>query len=154
MELTQKNVDEVVKDCMPKDGEITAAQAQDILDGKTQSDKFILVKGIVSTFAFVREKIEKHKEDIRSMLSELPENFRKDKGGGWTFLNACNRADGVQWTGFHRDMEALFCVGIAADLVEWTAPREMWEVMPGGVPYVAIKISSEVQEELIAEEEK
>jgi len=154
MELTSENLQGVTKDCMPEEGEITSAQAQDILDGKVESDKFVvLIKGIVSTFAFVKEKITKHEEDIRSMLSELPENFRQDKGGGWTFLNACNRADGVQWTGLHRDMEALFCLGIAAGLAEWTMPREMWEVMPGGMPYVAIKISSEVQE-LLAEKKE
>ncbi len=99
----------------------------------------IVGKGIVRSFGFHPERIQKNKDNIRSMLSELPTPFRKESGGGWSFLQACQKSDGTQW-GEHRDMEALFCLGEAAGFVKSCLPREMWEVMPGGVPYYMLDI--------------
>lgn len=141
MELTAENVHEVTRSCLPDDGAITREKAMAIKNGEP-SDSFVVVEGIVTTMVFDKEKIEKRKEDIRSMLSELPETFREDKGGGWSFLNACMRQDGVQWSE-HRDMESLFCLGIAAGLANWLMPKDLWAAMPGGMPYVAINIASE-----------
>ena len=35
-------------------------------------------------------------------------------------------------------MEELFCLGIAIGRVECLIPREMWKILPGGVPYYVI----------------
>ncbi len=74
------------------------------------------------------------------MLDELHPNFKASNGGGWSFLNACNRSDNMQWTGLHSTMEKLFMLGIAAGHVEWMpAQRDMWSAFPGGMPYVIVK---------------
>ena len=36
-------------------------------------------------------------------------------------------------------MEALITLGIAAGLVNFLLPREMWKMMPGGMPYLFVK---------------
>ena len=72
------------------------------------------------------------------MLSQLSDHFMETKGGGWSFLNACNRGDGKQWADLHADMEALFVIGIAAGKVRWCLPREMWPSLYGGMPYVVV----------------
>ena len=58
-------------------------------------------------------------------------------GGGWSFLQACVDKNGNHW-GEHSNMEELFCLGIAIGKVESLLPRDMWKVLPGGVPYYVI----------------
>lgn len=72
------------------------------------------------------------------MLSELPKEFKKESGGGMSFLNACNTSKGEQWTGEHAKMEQLFALGIASGMVECLLPRELWSSLPGGVPYYVV----------------
>ena len=74
------------------------------------------------------------------MLSELPDEFRVSGGGGWSFLQACNDRHGTQWTGFHQAMEELFMLGMAAGLVTELLPRDLWDALPGGMPYYAVKL--------------
>jgi hypothetical protein len=73
------------------------------------------------------------------MLGELDEKFFGDTGGG--FLELCQTKDGHQW-GEHRDMEALCVLAIAASLGQWCAPRELWSVLPGGMPYVVFNLAA------------
>ena len=70
----------------------------------------------------------------------LPHQFRKSAGGGWSFLNACNQEDGEQWTGLHQRMDQLFAMAIGLGLAKWCLPRAMWDVFPGGMPYVVVEI--------------
>jgi hypothetical protein len=72
------------------------------------------------------------------MLLELPDTFMKTKGGGWSFLNACMNKNGEQWTAFHPKVQELFCLGLALDICSYTLPREMWKVLPGGMPYLVV----------------
>jgi hypothetical protein len=72
------------------------------------------------------------------LLNELPSSFKKDIGGGWSFLQACETKDGVQW-GEHRNMEQLFVLGMALGKVRYCLPRDLWQVLPGGMPYLVIE---------------
>lgn len=123
MKLTSENVETVLKDCLGSN-----------LEGDT------LVDGLINKFSFSAPKILARDEDIRSMLADLPEQFDAAKGGGWSFLNACQTRAGDQWTGLHRDMEALICLGIAANRAGWQM-KEMADVLPGGVPYFYVNIA-------------
>jgi len=125
MKLTSENVNEIFRDCLFDE------------DTKVNRKNAILVNGIVSKFGFDPDKIEKHKNDIVSMLMQLPKQFQKNGGGGWSFFNACNRADGVQW-GEHSNMEQLFSLGIACGHAKFQMPRDMWKMFPGGMPYVCV----------------
>jgi hypothetical protein len=98
--------------------------------------ELVVVEGIVHKYSFQRTKIAEHAATIATMLAELPIEFRS----GWTFLNACDDRHGRQWTGEHRMMEALFALGIAAGKARWLMPREMWDVLPGGMPFVVVEL--------------
>lgn len=104
-----------------------------------ENDESLKVEGLVNNFAFDVGKIDENKSAIEDLLQLMPENFRKDVGGGWSFLQLCVDNNGEQW-GEHPDMEALVCLGIAADLAEYVLPRELWKALPGGVPYIAFNI--------------
>jgi hypothetical protein len=124
MELTSQEVNRLMGECLFKDGEPT--------------DDAVVVEGIVSTFGLNPQRVTERAEQISDLLAELPEEFQAAKGGGWTFLNACEDCHGRQWTGEHSVMENLFVLGIAAGKAKWLLPRDMWSEPPGGMPYVAI----------------
>lgn len=123
--LSADAVEKLVKECLFRDGEDTSDPA--------------LAEGITRKFGFNRTRLSERTGEIKEMLAELPDEFQASKGGGWTFMNACVDRDGRQW-GEHRDMENLFCLGIAAGVAQWQMPREMWNILPGGMPYVAVNI--------------
>lgn len=131
MQLTSENVAKTMMECLYKDEEIGA-------DPTIPPPDAVLVHGVVSNFGFHPKRLEEHRADIESMLMQLPEPFMKSKGGGWSFLNACNDKDGNQWTGFHRKMEELFALGMAIKKVECPMPRDFWSALPGGVPYFTV----------------
>ena len=124
MDLTSQNVEKVFMECLFQEGEDTA--------------NAVIVEGITSKFGFHPERVEKNTQNISEMLSQLPVQFKKANGGGWSFLNACNNKDGEQWTGMHQKIEQLMCLGLAVKKVEYIMPRKMWSALPGGMPYFAV----------------
>lgn len=129
MKLTSENVNNMALECLyPDDMDLSAAQP-------------IIVQGIMRSFGFAPERIKAHRADIASMLAELPEPFMVDKGGGWSFLQACVTATGEQW-GEHPSMEVLFALGEAAGFVKCILPREAWGALPGGMPYYQVDLGA------------
>ena len=132
--IDPERVDAVFMNCLFNNDEIDE-------NGKPRNGiEPIKVEGIMSWFGFHPKRIESHSEEIINWLSELPHQFRKSQGGGWTFLNACNIEDGQQWTGLHQRMEQLFCLGIGIGKVKYAMPRDMWKILPGGMPYLVIDL--------------
>lgn len=121
MELSTEAVEELFKRCLSE-----------------SADQGILVQGITLTAAFEPQKLEDCRQQIADLLDELPEPFKESAGGGWSFLNACNDKHGRQWTSFHRAMDMLFMLGTAAGLVKLLLPRDMWDALPGGMPYFVV----------------
>jgi len=107
-------------------------------DGEDTSDH-IIADGIVQTVGFHPGRIEEHRQEIHNMLAELPDEFRASNGGGSSFLNACMNKHGNQWTGVHQTQEQLVQLGIAIGEVEYCLPRDMWKILPGGMPYIAVR---------------
>ena len=138
LELTPEAVQEIIKDCLPQDGELTQAQAADLTAGKPV-DGYVAARGAVMGFAFIKAAIDKNRKKIADLLAQLPDPFFAGKGGGWSFLNACETRDGFQW-GEHRSIDELVCLGIAAGFVIFPLPREMWAMLPGGVPYICVDL--------------
>lgn len=131
MQLTSKNVSDVMLECLFADEEM------DTTTGFPKGGvKAVHAQGIVLRVGFHKERLEARREDVRSMLDQLPDEFRETVGGGWSFLNMCNTRDGVQW-GEHRNMDELLTLGLALGLMEIQVPRSSWRLFPGGVPYVA-----------------
>jgi hypothetical protein len=124
MKLTSEAVDEMMKACLFADDE--------------PMEPAIEVDGIVNRYAFHPERIAANAARISDLLAELPDQFQATGGGGWSFLNACMDRHGVQWTGLHQQQERLFALGIAAGKSKWLFPRELWDALPGGMPYVSV----------------
>ena len=123
--LNSDKVTEVFLDCLFKDGEVT--------------DHYVRAEGIMTNVGFNPESLESHKAEIEEMLAELPNEFQKSGGGGWSFLNACNDKNGNLWTGEHRVMEQLILLGIAIGKASFQLPREVWSALPGGMPYLVVE---------------
>lgn len=122
--LTSRAVDDMLARCLFSDDE--------------SMEGAIEVEGIVNRYAFHPGRIAENADTIGEMLAELPDEFQREKGGGWSFLNACMDRNGKQWTDLHQQQERLFALGIAAGKARWVLPREMWSHMPGGMPYVVV----------------
>ena len=120
--LTATRVEAVFADCLAQSAE-----------GST------IIHGIVRTVAFDPAKIQAHAGDIAALLAELPDQFRKSGGGGWSFLNACEDRRGALWTGLHQRMDELFMLALAAGQVTELLPREMWDALPGWMPYYMVE---------------
>jgi hypothetical protein len=124
MLIDPNRVEEILKDCLFRDDE--------------EIEHHLLVDGILNPFAFSPERIDEHYPEITKFLDSLPEAFQEKTGGGWSFLNAFTDKDGNQWTGLHRTMDFLFCLGMAAGRVKSCVPRELWTILPGGMPYYVV----------------
>lgn len=113
-------------------------QNEELRDGKPPDDA-LTVEGLVNKYAFHPERVAAAKPEIDALLKELPETFRKSgtNAGGWSFLNACMDRHGEQWTGEHRAMELLVCLGIAAGSASWLG-KDMAGILPGGMPYFEV----------------
>jgi hypothetical protein len=130
-------VDEILRDCLYKDDEVEGLAQDQAPEGA------VIVEGIMRPFGFHPERLESHREEVAGMLANLPTEFRTSEhggGGGWSFLNACQDRNDVQWTGLHQVMDALFVLGIGLGLAAWLLPRDMWSALPGGMPYVVVKV--------------
>lgn len=112
-------------------------KVEEVPDGKPPDDA-VIAEGIMHKVAFHRARLESNRQKVSDWLALLPKEFRKDGGGGWSFLNACVEVDGTQWTGLHQRMDQLFTLGIGLGLAKWQLPRAMWRILPGGMPYVEI----------------
>lgn len=128
MKLSAANVRATLTDCLFKDDEVT--------NGVPPNDA-VTAEGVMARYAFHPERLAGHRQDIASMLSELPDDFKSDGGGGMSFLNACYTKGGEHW-GEHPDMDSLFVLGIGAGLAKYPLPRDMWSILPGGMPYITI----------------
>ena len=128
MELTSANVEKTFKECLFKRGENTS--------------NYIEAHAITIRIGFHPQRIEEKRKDIDDMLLQLHGNFMESQGGGWTFLNACLNKDGKQWTGEHQTMDCLLALGLAIKKVEFQLARELWQSLPGGMPFFFVKDKS------------
>lgn len=99
----------------------------------------VFVPGIVNNAKLHPGRVAERRSEIERMLAELPDGFRRSEGGGWSFLAMCDDRHGEQWAGLHQTMELLCFLGIAAGVARWLIPdREVWEMLPGGMPYFVV----------------
>lgn len=133
--ISSVRVEEILLDCL-----------FDSIEGDPPEGSYVVGEGILNRYGFDPPKLEKHRAEVKQMLDNLPLPFHKPQskeggGGGWSFLNACQDANDVQWTGLHRTMEMLFALGGALGYVKYPLPRDMWSALPGGMPYVVVDTS-------------
>ena len=124
--LKAEEVKEVFFDCLYKDGEDFSNPAP------------VEVHGVGMHIGFHPRRLEENKHKISAFLNELPDSFNLSTGGGHSFLAACTDKAGNQWGG-HSDIDHLVCMGLAIGAVEFKLPRNMWNILPGGMPYFSVK---------------
>lgn len=122
--LTASNVHDVFVDCLFTDEE--------------EKENPVIAEGLTMNVGFNPDRLEFHREEVKDFLMQLPHTFRENDGGGWSFLQACVTNEGYQW-GEQRDVQELVLLGVALGYVKYLMPREMWRLLPGGVPYFVIK---------------
>lgn len=133
MKLTADNVNTVFLDCLFTNEELKNGEP---------TEGYIEANGIMTNVGFHPGRLESHRADIASMLSELPDSFMVGGGDGMSFLNACMTKDDEQW-GEHKNVEQLFLLGMASKFVTELMPRELWGSLPGGMPYYSVQIPQE-----------
>lgn len=100
----------------------------------------VLAEGAMLKFGFHAGRLQENRETIRLLLAELSDDFRDSGGEGGSFLNACMDRHGRHW-GEHRNIDELLCLGIATGQASFVLPREVWRILPGGMPYFVVKVS-------------
>lgn len=98
------------------------------------------VQAVVRRFYFHRGRLQAHEAQIVELLGELPVEFHRSGGGGYTFLNGCLDKHGQQWTGMQSTVELLIALGIGVGKAEFLVPRDQWAALPGGVPYIVVDV--------------
>lgn len=133
MKLTAENVTNIIMDCLFTEEEVEAC------NGKPE--KLVKADGVMTSMGFHPERLESHRTEVADMLSELPPEFMHDNpSGGWSFLQACMTKDGEQWAE-HRNIDELLLLGLGLDLVRFILPRDMWRILPGGMPYFVVNLN-------------
>lgn len=126
MKLIATNVENLFLSCLYKKGE--------------DASNALIVQGVKLKVGFNPERIQENKTEIENLLSQCHTNFfDSSEAKGWTFLNFCLDKNEEQWTGVHAVCDNLICLGLAIDKVQFLLPREVWDVLPGGVPFLQIK---------------
>jgi len=126
MELTSENVRQTISNCLFKTPE-------EAVNPK-------IVQGIRAVYGFNPVALNAHKEDIYTMLCQLPEEFiNEEKFGGSSFLNACVDKNGDLWTSEHAIVDDLLCLGLGIDKIQFCLDRIHWGHLPGGMPYFLVK---------------
>jgi hypothetical protein len=98
------------------------------------------VQVIGATYRFGRPMIEVKRDEIKALLSELDPKFFRSVGGGGSVIDMPVDRYNRQW-GEQIDADALCALAFAAGLGEYCMPREVWSVLPGGMPYVVFDIN-------------
>lgn len=149
MTIDAGRLEEMFRDSLFEDDEIDGIRddrnltVESYMEMPEDQRPFIAVQGVIHNVAFHPQRLESHRDEIRGMLEQLPDSFRVSVGGGMSFLNMCMTRDDQLW-GEHPNVEQLATMAIALGLGTWPAPKEMWSILPGGMPYFTYLDKSEV----------
>lgn len=125
MKLTRKRVMDIFSDCIIKD-----------VDKKwfdVYSD-FTIGQGIEEPASVFRtSSLNEHRGEIVECLSMLP---CLSEGAGISVLNLGSNKYGREWTSNFGAVDALVRLGVAAELLYFPFPRDEWDSLPGGKPFV------------------
>lgn len=113
-------------------------ETDEIVDNKPILE-YIKIEGVAIAVYFNAAKIENYREDINSMLENLMPEFDK----GFSFQNICIDKNQLLWTGIHHNCDLLLTLGLAIGSLSYCTPREMWPILPGGLPYITRHIKKD-----------
>jgi len=132
-ELTSRNVHAILAYCLFNEGglpeipEETRKSEQATIDFlKSKEVACTFGEGVMLHALFHQGRLEEKAPEIKDMLRQLPKSF--DAHGeekGHSFLSAYMNRDGNLW-GQHRDMDALFVLGIGPRLATSSQISKRW----------------------------
>ncbi len=125
MNLDAGRVNEIFMSCLFKEAE--------------DKSNYTVGQGVMNKCGFHPERLESYRQEVKELCSELPDEFHQGKGGGMSFLNACMDRHGNHWAE-HPTIDMLFILANALGIASFCMPREMWGMLPGGMPYLVFKI--------------
>ena len=132
-QLNASNVHSIFMDCL-----FNGTEIKDLQPGEIPKNA-VVVQGVKLNIGFNQERVEKNSQDIKDIVSQLPDDFQEHPIRGGSFLNMCFRNDDTQWTGEHMDVDELVCLGLASNNLEFLIERNYWDRLPNGMPYLVIK---------------
>jgi len=130
--INAEKVHELIANCLFTEDEQAAWE-----DPKRPPKDATIVYGLVRNFAFHTGRLESNRDEVKSLLLNLPSPFMQSVGGGFTFLNMPSDKKGNLW-GEQHTAESLLVLGLGLGLAKYCAPRSMWNILPGGVPYIVV----------------
>lgn len=128
--LSAERVNSLISDCL--------FTAEEMVDGNPVVDP-VVADGVMLRLRFHPDRLASVAADIRALLAELSSNFFPSGGGGHSFLALCQDKHGRQW-GEHSDCDALLCLAIGIGAARFPFPRDVWTMLPGGMPYLVIEL--------------
>lgn len=130
MKLNTANVSKIFKSCLFKDDELN--------EENMPTSPVVKVEAVASTFGFHQERLGAIKPKVMELLSQMPEAFFKDIGQGDTFLNGLVNDKNIPWSTNQSDLDMLLALGLGTELITYSMPRDMWPILPSGLPYFTI----------------
>lgn len=128
-ELSSKRVHAIMSDCLFRNEELPT-------DGSVPPGA-VVAEAVMLRCGMHPERLEGHRSEVEAMLNDLPDAFMENSGGGMSFLNACMDKRGRQW-GEHACIDALVALGLGLGVVSFCLPRNLWSMLPGGMPYFVV----------------
>lgn len=122
IELTNENVESIFLDCLFKENEL--------VDGQP-IENFCMAEGVINTVCFNENRLNQHKKEIEDLIDKI-----LNIGQGIPFVVMCESVEGYQWTNDHVYMEQLMLLGIGSEILIYPVGRELWNILPGGLPYI------------------
>jgi hypothetical protein len=132
MKLAAETISTLLSSCLFKEDELVNGQPN-------PSIEMTKVEGLMRTFGFVTSRLKEIEPQILECINELDASFLESGGGGMSFLQLPFDKNGTQW-GEQRNAEELFALASGLGHAKYLLPREMWQVLPGGVPYIAFNL--------------
>lgn len=107
--------------------------------GKDESRR-LTVLGILgsSEHSFDELMIEKYRDEIASMVSQLAGRFKTATGASFCDTDLDNHDD--KWSPSESAQEQLVQLGIAIGMIEIVEPRHIWRWLPKGQPTIRLKL--------------
>lgn len=132
--LSPKKVQQIFRNCLFKEEELE--NNQPLCD-------FTEAEGIKHNAFFHTGRLNSYKKEINEILDCIP-NIDK----GVYFTNLCFNKDGNLWTGDHNIIEQLIILGIGSETLSYPLKKDLWFLLPDGLPYV-IKNKEKENSEII-----
>jgi hypothetical protein len=126
-----KKVNDIFLDCLFRDDEI--------VDGEPVVHA-VVVEGVAHKYGFHCNRLQSNRQAVVEQIKTLPDTFKVNGGGGWSFLNLCIDNKGQQWAE-QITAEKLLCLALGLRLASYCLQRDLWSALPGQVPYVVFKNS-------------